>query len=138
MNQLAPHALQILVVDDDPAEVEILRAACPDHLVFHAIRDGGDVAACMVDQCFDLALVDMNLGEVHGAELVRLLRSLRSGLRVVAYSNSVAPRDIARAVAAGAHDYRLKPDSVSGVRALIAELLRAVEDQPGSTEAVGR
>ena len=60
---------------------------------------------------FDLVLLDQNLPDVHGLEVLRQLRSRenRSDVRVVILSADAAPGKVAGAMNAGATDYLVKP-----------------------------
>ena len=58
-----------------------------------------------------LTLVDMQLPDIDGLEVLRLLRAnpLTANLRVVALSANAIPADIQRALQAGFDDYWTKP-----------------------------
>jgi DNA-binding NarL/FixJ family response regulator len=68
----------------------------------------------------DVVLLDVRLGEADGLDVVKRIRSAAPDARVVMLSAFDNPTYVARAVAAGAHDYLLKTVSRD-------ELIAAVE-----------
>jgi chemotaxis family two-component system response regulator Rcp1 len=100
--QRKPH---ILVIEDNPADVELLRRALGNaglDCELTVIDDGADALSFVRrsvtssgDLGVDLAIVDLNLPKHSGLEIVEEMRAheLFSGLPVVILTSSSAPRD---------------------------------------------
>jgi CheY-like chemotaxis protein len=125
-------ALTILVVEDNPGDValirEALRAGGPAHRL--SLAPDGDVALAHLRHPAtprpDLVLLDLNLTRRDGRAVLAALRAdpaLRS-LPVVVFSTSTDPRDVAGAYAAGANAYVAKPfhldDYLAAVGGIVA------------------
>jgi len=68
----------------------------------------------------DVVLLDVRFGEADGLEAVRRIRTAAPDTRVVVLSAFDNPTYVARAVAAGAHDYLLKTISRNDLIAAVA------------------
>lgn len=64
---------------------------------------------------FDVAIVDLHLGEGSGVELTRWLRAQHQQCRVIAVSADSEPMMISQVVDAGAHGYCPKTDEVTSI-----------------------
>jgi PAS domain S-box-containing protein len=74
----------------------------------------------------DLILLDMQLPDIDGLEVLRRLRAdpATAGLRCIAVSANVMPADVARAMAAGLDDYWTKPIDMGTFLSTIDRLLQ--------------
>jgi two-component system chemotaxis response regulator CheY len=104
-----------LVVDDSRAMRAILRRLLEHHR-FHVVeaehgRDALEKLARM--RIPDLALLDWNMPEMTGFELLTELRHDHSydRMRIVMVTTETEPRQIQRALDAGANEYVMKPFS---------------------------
>jgi CheY-like chemotaxis protein/nitrogen-specific signal transduction histidine kinase len=120
----------VLYVEDNPVNALILQelvARRPD-IVLTVAADG----RAGIEQARrlrpDLILLDMQLPDIDGLEVMRRLRAdpATSDIRCVAVSANVMPDEVARARAAGVHDYWSKPIDLQVVLAALDRLL-----QPG-------
>jgi len=117
MNQ----TLRILVAEDNPGDVELVREALREYDVkcnLFVARDGGEVEQYLDrmgksdDAPYpDLLMLDLNLPKAHGFELFQLFRanSRCTETPVVIMTSSSAPKDRERARALGAARYFCKP-----------------------------
>lgn len=73
---------------------------------------------------FDVALVDWNMPEMDGLELVRTLRSERrfAGLPVMMVTTEADAHSVVRALMAGADEYAMKPLDAQGLHDKLALL----------------
>src|SRR5262245_29298641 len=114
------HVPEILVVDDNPADCELVEEAFRHYEVearFRRVEDGPRAlellhgAVRTGDALPDLVLLDVNLPSMSGHEVLRQLRSnpaLRD-LEVVMLSSSERRRDIEQSEALRAVSYVIKP-----------------------------
>ena len=80
-------------------------------IAFDSVPDGASGVARAAQILPGLTLVDMQLPDIDGLEVLARLRAnpATAGLRVVALSANAIPDDIRRALAAGFDDYLTKP-----------------------------
>ena len=85
-------------------------------------------------ETFDLALIDWQLPDMDGDEVVRRLRAqLGYGLPVIFVTSRNLETDLVQGLAAGADDYLVKPLRPAELLARIGALLRRHAAQPAST-----
>ena len=110
---LALPARRLLYIEDNAVNVlivsELVRRR-PD-IEFDSMPDGASGVARAAQTLPGLTLVDMQLPDIDGLEVLRRLRAdpATAGLRVVALSANAIPADIQRALQAGFDDYWTKP-----------------------------
>jgi two-component system, chemotaxis family, response regulator Rcp1 len=113
---------RILVVEDNPNDVELLRMALQEAEVecdLTVIDDGGDALAFIekqstADACPDLAILDLNLPRRNGLEVLSGMRSspVFSEVPVAVLSSSALPRERARVEALRVRRYMVKPSDL--------------------------
>jgi DNA-binding response OmpR family regulator len=116
----------VLVVDDEPPVVELVRVTLEDEQVqVLAAGDGAGALDLAVALQPDLILLDVNLPDVDGFEVCRRLRRHPrcAGVKVVMLTAAAQRDDIARGLAAGADHYLTKPFSPVRLLTLVEELL---------------
>ncbi len=119
----------ILVIEDNPGDVDLIREALKDHGVeapVLALHDGAQ-ACDLFDEmdafrggCPSLVILDLNLPKMTGLEVLeRIRRSPRCGsLPVVVLTSSSAERDRAESIRLGADRFLSKPSSLDDFLAL--------------------
>ena len=108
---------RLLYIEDNPVNALLVEEMVRQHagLQIESVASGlGGVARAQELQP-DLILVDMQLPDINGYEVLSLLRAQPStaGIRCIALSANAMPEDIARATAAGFSDYWTKPINLS-------------------------
>jgi CheY-like chemotaxis protein len=103
----------VLYIEDNPVNlliVQELLAQRPD-LQLHTAIDGLSGVSLALSQRPDLILVDMQLPDIDGHEVLRRLRAdeATAGIRCISLSANAMPEDIERALQAGFDDYWTKP-----------------------------
>jgi PAS domain S-box-containing protein len=109
----APRAYRLLLVDDDPASLDMLTAmlaeagfavetATSAARALHRLRQAGEV---------DMVLIDRRMPEMDGYEAIGRIRGLpdKRELRVLVVTASAAGNEREQALAAGANGYLAKP-----------------------------
>lgn len=111
----------ILLVEDNPGDIRLLREALdvteiPHRL--HVVTDGNDALDFIYQRAGfddasqpDLILLDLNLPQIDGHEVLNELKSdpKHGRIPVIVLSSSSEEGDIRRAYAAGANAYLTKP-----------------------------
>lgn len=127
----------ILVVEDNPASLRMLRAILESegYTVIEAV-DGGAALAAATRQLPDLVVQDLNLPDMDGFELLRRLRGLSGGveLPILAISGYLGRLEETRAGEAGFSALLVKP--VDRVHAL--ESIRACLPKRGGVSGAGK
>ena len=131
---------QILIVDDDPAILEVLEARLSAS-GFRVLRAGdGDGALKILDkEIVDLMVSDVKMPGKNGLELFELVHQRHPGLPVIFLTAYGTIPDAVAAVKAGAWDYISKPFDGRMLIEKIRDILAAVasapsEDLPGGFE----
>lgn len=128
-----PGQTMIVIVEDNPADVLLLRAALKTHEVNSALyiaRDGEEAIHVLEDvdkteiPCPDLIVLDLNLPRRSGFEVLERVRSSeKCGKKpVVILSSSEAAIDRAHAARLGASCYIRKPSTLKDFMLIGAKL----------------
>ena len=126
----APPATKILVVEDDPNIVDLIRS----NLAVRGFEtlvstDGTRVLQTLETEQPDLILLDLMLPSVDGFELCKQVRE-RSSVGVIVVSARGGDHDKVAALNLGADDYLTKPFSIDELLARIAATLRRTRLAP--------
>lgn len=133
------HACDILYIEDDLVNftlVERILEFRPGLSLMHAVHGemGLDFAAACQPK---LILLDLNLPDMHGADVLRRLQANpeTAGIPVVVLSADATPSQIERLLAGGARNYLTKPFDIDPFLALVDEFAME-QSAAGSTMAV--
>jgi len=128
----------VLVVEDNPADVELLRWALDGAAVdcdLTVIDDGGEALAFVQQRgkyfastAPDLAILDLNMPKYDGMEILEAMRASKvfAAVPVAVLSSSSSPRDRARMEAYNIGRYITKPpdlDEYLRIGFIVKELL---------------
>ncbi len=130
--------MRILVVEDDALLADGLTSALTraGHAVQHA-GTGRHADLLLRTEDFDLAVLDVGLPDIDGFEVLRRMRSRRSGTNVLVLTARDAVEDRVHGLDLGADDYLTKPFSVTEFEARIRALLRRSTTQPANVSVAG-
>jgi two-component system KDP operon response regulator KdpE len=121
---------QILIVEDDEDTAEVVSTLLNEAGYQTVAVDRGEVALHEIASTTpDLVLLDLNLPDIHGLEVLKQVRS-QSFLPMIVLSGYGRERDKVVALEAGADDYMQKPFSPEELVARVAALLRRVDWTP--------
>jgi two-component system, OmpR family, response regulator len=117
--------VRILVVEDDALLAEGLTSVLmrAGHVVEHA-STGRHADILLVDEQFDLVVLDVGLPDIDGFEVLRRLRQRHSATNVLVLTARDAVEDRVHGLDLGADDYLTKPFSVNEFEARVRALLR--------------
>ncbi|WP_298499586.1 phosphate regulon transcriptional regulator PhoB [uncultured Maritimibacter sp.] len=117
----------VLLVEDEPAQREILRYNLASEGYDVSIAENGDDALVLVEEIGpDLILLDWMLPGVSGIEICRRVKSRKASvdIPVIMLSARSDEMDRVRGLETGADDYMVKPFSVQELMARIRTQLR--------------
>lgn len=118
--------ITVLVVDDEPHVVELVRVTLEDErLRVIDAPDGRTALQCAAAERPALILLDVELPDLSGLEVCRRLRADRAatGTRIVMLTAAARAEDVARGLDAGADHYLTKPFSPVRLLSLVDTLL---------------
>jgi PAS domain S-box-containing protein len=120
-------ASRILYIEDNPANLRLVAQILGRHrnvhlITAHAPQLGIELAMA---QTPDLILLDINMPEINGFQVLKLLKAdaRTQQVPVVAISANAMPRDIAQGLAAGFVEYLTKPLDVERFLAVVDHCL---------------
>lgn len=109
--------IDVLYVEDNAVNEMLVRQALTLRPQFrlHSAPDGAEGLALAEHQAPRIVLLDMQLPDCHGLDLLQRMRQLPTlaGARFVALSANAMPDDMQAALDAGFHDYWTKPLDVA-------------------------
>jgi pentatricopeptide repeat protein len=115
--------INILLVEDSAADVDLVREALDNAQLQYTLRIAGDVdeaKECFAkmprkEGCPDVLLMDLNLPQGSGLDLLRIFREDPDWKKVpvIVVSSSNAKRDRDQAASLGAVDYFRKPTDLN-------------------------
>ena len=125
----APLRGKVLYVEDDETNVLVVRALCERHpgiQMLHA-ASGRDGIGMVRSERPDFVLLDMNLPDISGLEVVRELNIdiTSRGLRVNILTGDPLSMDIIKAMSLGAYEYWLKPIDMTKLEKSLRRALAA-------------
>jgi two-component system phosphate regulon response regulator PhoB len=118
--------LTILIADDEPHVVELVRVTLEDNRVRVFDAADGEMALAVAEALEpELVLLDVHLPDLSGLEVCRLLRKhpRLASTRIVMLTAAAQQDDIARGFSAGATDYLTKPFSPVRLLSLVERLM---------------
>ncbi|NLE48372.1 MAG: response regulator [Sandaracinaceae bacterium] len=130
--------MRILIVEDSNAMRAFVRAALEEGLEaeVNEAASGFEALRILPRERFDLAIVDVNMPDINGLELVAFMRKSEAhrGTKILMISTEAASADRERGLSLGANDYLSKPFTAEALRAKVAELV----SKTGKGDASGK
>ncbi|MBD0737432.1 response regulator [Streptomyces sp. CBMA29] len=132
--------IRVLVVEDDPVAADAHRMyveRLPGFSVAAVVHTGGAALRLLGREPVDLVLLDLNLPDGHGLDLVRRMRSAGQSADVVAVTSARDLTVVRQAVSLGVVQYLLKPFTFPSLRDRLERWARYRSDAAGG-EASGQ
>jgi two-component system, OmpR family, phosphate regulon response regulator PhoB len=124
--RLRAAVLTILIADDEPHVVDLVRVTLEDNRVRVFDAADGETALAVAEALEpDLVLLDVHLPDLSGLEVCRLLRKhpRLASTNIVMLTAAAQQDDIARGFSAGATNYLTKPFSPVRLLSLVERLM---------------
>lgn len=130
--------MRILLVEDNLTLAEGLSALLRQTgYAVDTVHDGASAEALAVAETFDLVILDLNLPEMDGLEVLRAMRARRNAAAVMILTARGAPEERIRGLDLGADDYVIKPFDIGEFEARVRSLLRRQAGLKTSTITFG-
>jgi len=130
--------MRIAVLDDDPLQLEVIRDTVVgmDHDC-HTFTDGRSILRSLRRESYDLLILDWQLPDISGLEVMRWARdNLEGHVPVLFVTNRQTETDIVEGLRAGADDFMVKPVRLAELAARIDALLRRVYQREAGDDFV--
>jgi two-component system chemotaxis response regulator CheY len=115
-----------LIIDDSSATRAYVRAALEEmsEMQVTEASSGFDALRVLPRERFDLLIVDINMPNINGLELISFIRRSEThrDTPLLIISTEASERDRSRAMALGANGYLAKPFSAEALAAAVREL----------------
>ena len=118
--------MRIAALDDDPLQLEMLRQVATEagHSC-HTFLKGAALQQGLRRESFDLLLIDWELPDIQGTEIVRWVREqVSKQVPIIFITHRSEEADIVEGLSCGADDFMIKPVRAAELRARISALLR--------------
>ncbi len=117
--------MRILLVEDDRALHSALMALLVQAgYAVDGVHDGASAEALLRAESFDLVILDLNLPQMDGLDVLRAMRSRQGDAAVMILTARGSSDDRVRGLDLGADDYLAKPFDVREFEARVRSLLR--------------
>ena len=125
MPDIPTSGLRLLIVDDDRLIGWALQQELSAGGVAVTLCHEGQVASRRLRAAtYDVAILDVNLPDANGLEILEELKRLSPATRVIVVTADASPANIRRAIAAGADQLFEKPFDPSMIRARVLDMFR--------------
>ncbi len=128
----------LLVEDNDALSEGLLAILRGSGYAVDAVADGTSALAAISAENFDLVVLDLNLPELDGLDVLRAIRGRQNRTAVLILTARGSPEERVKGLDLGADDYLTKPFDVSELEARIRVLLRRQAGQRASVVTFGR
>jgi DNA-binding NtrC family response regulator len=126
--------IRLLFIDDDPVAQKTLRMVLGGRCLVTPAPTGEEGLELLAETEIDLVLLDINLPDIDGLELLEKIMALPSPPPVVMLTAYGDARFVKQAIQAGAYDYIVKPYDLQELEGTIR---RAVQNAAVCAQAAG-
>jgi DNA-binding NtrC family response regulator len=123
---LTSRPIRLVAVDDDPAALSILRALVPGDIAVESYLTGNACLDSLGTAPPDIAILDLNLPDIDGIELLRRIRAGHPHIEVILLTADYSTDAAVVAIKAGASDYLTKPVEINRFRETLGRSVQAV------------
>ncbi|NNE65357.1 MAG: sigma-54-dependent Fis family transcriptional regulator [Pyrinomonadaceae bacterium] len=118
--------LRVLLADDDPVFLRLLPTQLAnENFEISTATTGGSVLDVLEKREFDVVILDVDLPDISGIEVLKTIRTLESAPEVIMLTADTSLETGLTAMRAGAYDYITKPADSDQVK----ELIRKASDK---------
>jgi len=129
----------VLIVDDDPAICKMLQKVMVSNgLQSEIAHSGGEALARLKEKSFDIVLMDVNMEDMEGFEVIKRMRAARIETPVIIISGRSEDYDALYGLSVGADDYITKPFRPVVLGAKVMAVLRRSRKETVSAASVVR
>ncbi len=124
-----PQPKRVLIIDDDPTVLDLLRSALLRKKIESATCvSGADALSAVASDPYEVILLDLGLPDIHGLELIHKLRELAPGARIVIITGDTTSETLLRAIREQAFEYIRKPFDIQEVVEIVQRASTAADE----------
>jgi two-component system chemotaxis response regulator CheY len=103
--------MKALIVDDSGVMRRIIAGALGKAGITEVVHaaDGYEAVGAVIEQDFDVVLMDWNMPNMKGIDAVREIRSMGSRMPIIMVTTEAEKSRVLEAIKAGANNYVIKP-----------------------------
>ncbi len=117
--------MRVLIAEDDKPVAMFLRKGLEaENYAVDVVNDGKGALHMATEYDFDLVLLDLNLPEADGLEVLQGLRAKKPSVPVIVLTSRAKVEDRVKGLDIGADDYLTKPFAYSELSARVRALIR--------------
>jgi len=121
----------ILIIDDDPSILRTLsRVLMKAGYVVDSAQTGNEAEKKLSAKSFDAALIDVDLGEMEGTDLLPQMRKAAPSMLKILFTGTPMPESMLDKAKKGADVFLLKPIKPEMLLAIIKEKIAQQENAP--------
>ncbi|MCR5698319.1 MAG: response regulator [Treponemataceae bacterium] len=121
----ASSSRKIAVVDDDENVLQFLKKTFSSDSAVYLFRTGRDFLQALDKNHFDMTILDINMPEMSGFDVLKILQDKRYIDPVIVYSMISDKNSIFKAISLGARNYLVKPQSPDAIVQTVNKVLNA-------------
>jgi len=130
--------MRILLLEDDATLGHALREfLCDTGYAVDWLTSGAQARTALITHSYDLMLLDLNLPDASGLDILRSLRASAHAMPVLILTARDSIEERVAGLDAGADDYVVKPFALQELAARVRVFRRRGEGQPSSQIAAG-
>ena len=115
---------RVLIVDDEEGARESLEIILEEFYEVEAVGDGMSALTRIREKHFDVVLLDVNMPEVGGLEVLKQIKEYREAIEVIMVSAADHAREAAISIKTGAFDYITKPYEPQDILEVVDKVIR--------------
>jgi len=115
---------KILIVDDEPAHRQMIRAVLEaEGYAIEEAGDGKEAVNCVRKRFYDLILMDIRMSKMSGIEALKEIKLINPGIAVIVMTAYASVSTAVEALKSGAYDYLTKPLDIDELKILVTKAL---------------
>jgi NtrC-family two-component system response regulator AlgB len=133
------HKLRVLIIDDEK-NIRATMSLCLEQMgcAVTAVSTPEAASAALRQQPYDLAFLDLRLGESHGLDLIPTLLTMNAGLQIIVITAYATIDTAVDAIKRGAVDYLPKPFAPEQIRHAVDQSLKQRDLKTRLSDLEGR
>jgi len=123
----AGQPLRIAILDDDPAQVRMIRKllsfSLGDTVSVESFESPDEFDRWLSQNCCDLLLTDIEMPEMDGVEVLRMAKSRNAWTQVVMLTGASTSDRVIESLEYGASDYLVKPVQTAALNEVVMQVV---------------